>query len=163
MGYGHRFTALRRSMNLRFCLSLLFLLVLILGGCEADNRHEELRKAVAAKKKGNVTEAIAMYTKLIDEGAFTEDAHNRSILFYNRGLAWSDLKDYPKAVEDYGKAIELRPEFITCYHNRSIVYEKMGELKKALADIQRIIQLEPTDSDAKERLEYLQDKLKNAT
>ncbi len=129
-----------------------------LTGCEFDGRHEELRKAVAAKKGGDVRKAISMYTKLIDEGAFTEDAHNRSILFYNRGIAFSDLKENQKAIDDFGHAIELRPQFVTCYHNRSIVFERMGNIDRAMSDVRKMLKLEPNDADAKKRLEYLQAK-----
>lgn len=147
-------------MRIYYCIILILSLILTAPmGCKIDKNHEELRKAVATKKKGHIQEAIAMYTKLVDNGAFVDNPHNRSILFYNRGIAFSDLQDYPAAVDDFSRAIALSPEFITSYHNRSIVYEKMGDLERSIADIQRILQLEPQDSDAQKRLRYLQDKL----
>jgi len=48
--------------------------------------------------------AIKIYDKAIELNPNFAEA------YYNRGNAYSDLKQYERAIEDYNKAIELNPE-----------------------------------------------------
>lgn len=72
------------------------------------------------------------------------DAYNQSLAlkpedfwfdYVNRGNAWSDLKDYDKALADYEAALKAKPDLGSAYYNRGIVYEKLGKVEQAKADI----------------------------
>ncbi len=52
-----------------------------------------------------------------------------------RGNAYDDLGDSERAIKDYGRAIELRPEFAPAYLNRAVAYYRNAAYDKALADV----------------------------
>ena len=47
------------------------------------------------------------------------------------------------ALEDYTKAIQLKPDYVDAYNNRGNLYKAMGQQDKALADYDKAIQLKP--------------------
>ncbi|MDC0165899.1 tetratricopeptide repeat protein, partial [Synechococcus sp. AH-558-M21] len=50
------------------------------------------------------------------------------------GNAKSNLNDYQGAIADYGKSIEINPQYATAYKNRGIAKEDIGDLIGACAD-----------------------------
>lgn len=60
---------------------------------------------------------------------------NLPVGYYNRGNAYSDRKDYAQAIADYGRAIELAPDFLFPYFAKAIAYRKKGEYDKAYSVI----------------------------
>jgi tetratricopeptide (TPR) repeat protein len=65
-----------------------------------------------------------------------------------RGMAYSDLGKYDKAVSDYTKAIELNPDNPQSYNNRGWARDKLGQYDKAIADYSRAIRIDPHYSSA---------------
>lgn len=55
--------------------------------------------------------------------------------YVNRGNAFSDLKEYDKALADYETALKAKPDLGSAYYNRGIVYEQLGKVEAAKADI----------------------------
>ena len=51
-------------------------------------------------------------------------------------------RDFTRAIADYSKAIELKPDFIMAYRNRARAYEQIGDKVKAKADAQKVVELE---------------------
>ena len=47
--------------------------------------------------------------------------------YYNRGNAYASKGDFDQAIDDYTKAIELKPDLVDAYHNRGIAYDKQGD------------------------------------
>ena len=45
------------------------------------------------------------------------------------GVTYSDKGKQDRAIEDYNRAIELKPDFADAYNNRGIAYSKKGELE----------------------------------
>jgi len=54
--------------------------------------------------------------------------------FYFRGLAWSGLEEWKKAIADFTRAIGRTPNFSAAYAARGYAYERLGKTKKANAD-----------------------------
>lgn len=67
---------------------------------------------------------------------------------YDRGLAYSKSGKLDKAIRDYTKAIELKPDYADAYYNRGIAYRIKGDYELAIADYNRVIELEPDNADA---------------
>ena len=44
------------------------------------------------------------------------------LAYYNRGVAYGDLGQYQKEIDDYTRAIELDPQHANAYFNRGITY-----------------------------------------
>ena len=55
--------------------------------------------------------------------------------YYNRGLAHSKNGEFDKAIADYTKAIELKPDYADAYYRRSKAWLHLGEIEKAKADM----------------------------
>ena len=55
--------------------------------------------------------------------------------YYNRGLAHSKKGELDKAIADYTKAIELKPDYADAYYNRGGAWLRLGERKKAKSDL----------------------------
>ena len=51
-----------------------------------------------------------------------------------RGVAYDELGQYLRAIEDYDKAIKLDPDFGVAYKSRGLAYRKLGQDAKADAD-----------------------------
>jgi len=60
-----------------------------------------------------------------------------------RGVAYTDLGQYQRAIADYNKAIRLRPDYARAYSNRGSVYQALGQLQRAIKDYNQAIRLKP--------------------
>src|SRR5262249_44040614 len=65
--------------------------------------------------------------------------------YYCRALAYYRLKQYPDAVADYSRAIELNPKFAPAWTNRGATHRRLGDLAKAVADSSQAIELDPRE------------------
>ena len=84
---------------------------------------------------------------LIIEGNAQGD---KAIAYHRRGYAYSEKKDYDRAIADYGQAIRLKPDDATLtaslagiYALRSLVYRHQGDYRRSLADLDEAIRLRP--------------------
>lgn len=68
-----------------------------------------------------------------------------NIAYDLRGLAYEEIGDHRRAIDDYTEAIKLRPYslYVSPYNNRGISYEAEGEYAKALRDYSTAITLNP--------------------
>ena len=62
--------------------------------------------------------------------------------YFRRGLAWHNKGEYDKAIADYTRAIELKPDDAVDYNNRGNAWRSKGEYDKAIADYIRAIELD---------------------
>jgi tetratricopeptide (TPR) repeat protein len=72
----------------------------------------------------------------------------RSQIYFMNGLAYTNLEEYEKALENYGRAIELDPEDTVAYINRGVTFAGLKEYERALEDFGRAIELDPKDAGA---------------
>jgi len=89
---------------------------------------------------------ISNYTKAINLGLATKEA------FKNRGNAYSQRKDFDKALADYTKLIELDPNDASGYKSRGKLYLEIFSspqaVNAAIRDLTSAIDLEPKDVEA---------------
>jgi tetratricopeptide (TPR) repeat protein len=62
---------------------------------------------------------------------------------YNRGIAYLDRGDFDRAIADFDRVIELRPDTSKAFYNRAISYLRRGEFERAVKDFDRVVQLTP--------------------
>lgn len=67
----------------------------------------------------------------------------RPSLYGTRGLAYSLLQDYDKALADFEITISLDPEGYPGYHHRGNIFVELERYKEALSDFNKSISLEP--------------------
>lgn len=73
----------------------------------------------------------------------------KPVAYYNMGVAYSRLKNYPKSVESYGNAIQNNRNYFEAYLARGIIYcDVLKEYEKALEDFNWAISLDPKCYDA---------------
>ncbi len=89
---------------------------------------------------------IKEYTKVLEsEVAATLTNSLKATLYYDRGTAYSNAGNYPKALEDLTKSIEIAPKYSAAYNNRGNVYKHLKEYGKAIADHTQSLGLNPKD------------------
>ncbi len=63
--------------------------------------------------------------------------------FHDRGNRYSRHGNYERAIQDYGRAIEMDGDFAEAYYNRGFSYYEVGLYEEAIADLTRAIELDP--------------------
>ena len=56
-------------------------------------------------------------------------------------------KNYNKAIECYGEALKLKPNWDWAYNNRGNAYDDLGQYERAIQDFDKSIELNPNDAD----------------
>lgn len=135
----------------------------ILNNCKSSNPLVEYYKGYAEYNIGNTAEAKKCYGKaelMSDDYVFPNTVEEMFIFEnaisvlkeapmanYYLGNLLYDKKQYEKATECWGKAVELKPDFAMPYRNLSIAYyNKQKDVKKALNAIKQACELEPDNS-----------------
>jgi tetratricopeptide (TPR) repeat protein len=91
---------------------------------------------------GKYDEAIVKITQAIekDAGSF--------ILYYNRAVCCEKKGDKEKAIVDYRKSLELKPDFLLSLSALGKIFAKKGDFAKAVEYYQKAFDLEITDTVA---------------
>ena len=77
-----------------------------------------------------------------------ENKKKKATSHFNCGIAYSAIKVFDKAIEQYGKAIDLKPNFVEAYNNRGVAYRSKGGFDQAIQDYTKAIELNPNDANA---------------
>lgn len=100
--------------------------------------HEAYNRGVKLYDAGDVSGAIAAYTKAVELDPDFAAAYN------NRGVAYSQQKDYEAAVKDLTRAIALDPKLASAYTNRGSALRSLKRIEEAVADYTKSIELGPS-------------------
>ena len=97
-------------------------------------------KGLALTESGKYQDAIKAYSKGIEL-----DSQN-AMIYYNRGNVYGrNLANFYLAIEDFNRAIDLNPEFVSAYDNRANANYLLGNDQEAIRDCNQAIELEPKD------------------
>lgn len=113
----------------------------------------KLEKKVDEQKKiiDELQNKLELFQKflpdLIEAGIEVKNNPEDAEAYYNRGIAYADLKNYSQAIEDYTQAIKLNPNYASAYNNRAWTYYLMKNYSNALPDANTAISLNNNDSD----------------
>ncbi len=123
--------------------------ITILEACVETEGRENPRTWLllgrANKEKGRRGAAISALDEAI---ARADNAAVRASAHFHRGELRAKRRDYQGATEDFGRAIDARPNFAAPYYARARVAHGGGELDAALADYTRAIDLDPDNAHA---------------
>ena len=100
-----------------------------------------VREAAAALVRGNVDQAITIYTEALEDKSLPND--RRATILNDRGVAYSRRQQQKEAIEDFNRAIQLYPEFAAVYNNRGNVLLGLGAVREAVKDFDRALLLAP--------------------
>ena len=82
----------------------------------------------AYQESGKSEKALLNFSRSIE-------ALPNAVAFNNRGLALARQEHYKKAIEDFGRAIELNPQFMGAKINRASIYYSLGQYNETIGDI----------------------------
>jgi len=92
------------------------------------------------------TRQIAYWNNSLTLWNYVVDNWPRNATAFNyRGHVFKNSKLFDKAIEDYSRAIEIKPSFANYYVNRGVAYSEKREFAKALDDLNKAIGLNPTE------------------
>jgi tetratricopeptide (TPR) repeat protein len=106
-----------------------------------------MQTASSQKKYGDT---IAYCNRILEESPADD------LALYYRGLAFSSMKNYPAAIKDYLKLLEIGKRTSGIYNNLGFWYSKIGDLKKAGNNLNIALQINPTHPYALDNLGYVQ-------
>lgn len=85
-------------------------------------------KGIDLRIAGSYEEALAAFNLAVES--------NRNYLaYFQRGRTHMKLKNYPEAIVDFSKVIEVNPEMKDAYFHRGKAYRKIGDKRQGLEDI----------------------------
>jgi tetratricopeptide (TPR) repeat protein len=116
-------------------------LVLMLATLPASAQSREEYWARCATADPDVR--IAGCTALIRSG---KEAQDLATAYFNRGHAYSLMGLFDQGIDDYTRALALRPDYAAAYYNRGNNYRKKEFYDQAVADYTRAIAIVPDDA-----------------
>jgi len=127
---------------------------------QIKTRITQLIKAFRETDWGKFREATDWLLDTLDEAQLEQyrqelitrldenDPGDDATIFFYRGTAKNDLKDYQAAIADYDEAIRLKPDYAGAFHNRGISKFNMKDNPGAIADFDEALRLKPDDAGA---------------
>jgi len=108
-----------------------------------------LGRAAVYSTAGKIPEAIRDYSTLL------ETLHSLNPdLYRKRGELYFQQANYPYAVKDFTKGLQLKRDDITLTYDRGLTYYKMGKTKfpSAEIDLKKVLDLDPKNATASRTL-----------
>jgi tetratricopeptide (TPR) repeat protein len=97
----------------------------------------------AQKCEKNVTSkpdlALEGCTALIESGRLSEEDVFKVLLI--RGVAYRNKGNYDQAIQDFDKAIRLKPNIAGAFNNRGVNYDYKGDYELAIQDWYRFFRV----------------------
>jgi lipoprotein NlpI len=90
--------------------------------------------------------AVQGCTALVTSGQLS--AEDLAKVFNDRGLAYSNKAKYDLAIQDFDKALSLKPDTVEALNNRGLAFEQKGDFDRALQDYDGAIRLQPSYASA---------------
>lgn len=80
--------------------------------------------------------------------------------YYNKGLIYTDKKDYQKAADNFAKAYELKPEDLGLNYNYGVALLELGKFREARPKFEILLKDDPKDQHVKDLLKKATDGMK---
>lgn len=98
---------------------------------------------ISIAKMRSYADPITFYTEATSKNS------SSSLAFYNMGNIMKNNKgNYNKAIDNYTKAIKIKPDYAEAYNNRGNAYSQLRQYDKAINDYAKAIELKPDFADA---------------
>lgn len=91
----------------------------------------------------------------------TKKSPNKARQFINLGVAYSDAREFEKAIVAFQDSIKLDPKYPETHNNLGNVYNKMGRFDKAIAEYTKAITMRPNYNEAYNNMGSTYTKMKN--
>jgi len=97
------------------------------------------KRGLRALNDKNYREAVEYLSKALQLPEKPGKGLSLAAVYNLRGIAYTELGENDKALEDFAIAIETYPEYVEVYNNRGRVYYNLGEYDKAVENYSRAI------------------------
>ncbi|MDO8644264.1 MAG: tetratricopeptide repeat protein, partial [bacterium] len=79
--------------------------------------------------------------------------------FNNLGFAKRKLGRYAEAVQDYTKALALKPDYTNALYGLAFCKNELGQREAAIVDLEKLLKITPNDQDTKVLLAEIRAKM----
>lgn len=110
--------------------------------CFRDNHTERCGYQRDAQRFVLGVDALKTRHQLVGEINNRSDA----AAYVERGNKYRNKGEYDRAIDDYGEAIRLNPQFVAAFNYLGIAYASKGQHDRAIADYDEAIRLDPKDA-----------------
>ena len=106
--------------------------------------EKSMFRALQEHSNKNFSAAIKIYGKILHMKLAPQ---LRSLVYNHRGMALFALAEYPRAIEDFSKALDYSESNCRAWCNRGLVYRVQGKYTQSLADYDRAVALSAATLD----------------
>ncbi len=125
-----------------FVLVLGLVALLVISLSATSQMTGDLELALSLHKSGKLKDAIDFYSEAIRKNPKSAEAYNW------RGIAYDDLGETDKALQDFDTAIDISPNYADAYNNRGEIRRKKKMYREAVSDYSKAVQLESNFAEA---------------
>ncbi|KAH6892065.1 serine/threonine-protein phosphatase 5 [Thelonectria olida] len=112
------------------------------------------QEAVEWKNKGNKAFASGDWPAAVENYTKAIELNDKEPTFFtNRAQAYIKSEAYGYAIADATSAIELNPKLVKAHYRRGLARTAIIRPKEAIADFKECVKLDPTNKDARLKLE----------
>ncbi|MBC7474900.1 MAG: tetratricopeptide repeat protein [Candidatus Sericytochromatia bacterium] len=110
---------------------------------DINNTLDILGIAKTLMNQGNYDQAIKYYNRA------KEIYPNEADIYNNLGFIFSKQNNWLEVINNFKKAIEVKPDFITAYYNLAKAYEKIGDINNSKKTYHDIYNFDPKKESIK--------------
>lgn len=136
-----------KGISLAIVISLLGLTA---GPQLAQASPDSLNPSAVVAQHSRYQDAEAVWQRILMRSPVSAEA------YYNLGIAQANQQKCEVAIESYGQAIALEPDFAHAHFNLGQAQTKLGQYQAAAQSYGRVLALDPQESIAQEMLNELE-------
>ncbi len=141
---------------MRFRLSVILIIAVIVVTCinvMGKGAKEWNKEGLSLLEKGKYEEALNCFNKALElDPGVPQLLNNKGYALYNMGKSGNNTYYVERSLEVYNQAISKKGDYDKAYYNKglSLMYlKKYGDAKKCF---NKVLEINPSDSDAKDRI-----------
>lgn len=116
------------------------------------NAH--FNRGVILGRKNRAREAEQAFREALRRGI---DTHQSALAHYHLGVILNNRGDHKPAIDEFTGALLLEPSFLDARKNLAIALYNTGQTSDAIHNLKRVLRERPADSDAQQKVTYMQD------
>lgn len=131
-------------MNRQIFIAITLATTLFLGGAvSASDVVDKYQNGIAAYDAGRYEEAIKKFNDLLKSDLLNDHPNAHSTVFVRLAMSHYRLKQFPAAIANATKAIDLTPDDAFTFHFRGVIHGSNKNWDKAIDDFDEAIRLAP--------------------
>lgn len=129
--------------------------------CDTRALPHIINLATTLMNEGSYDDAISILEFSAEAASLFCTKDQIGLIYYNLGNTYKAKKKQEKAIENYEKALENRPEHASTWYNLGQCYFALTNIEKAIEAYKKAIEINPGHSEAKNMLDFLKNMKKS--